>query len=176
MTEDRGAERRQRAERIALLRDEAGYTQRSLARQLGIHERTVQHWELTGALPKDATLAALARAVHASEEYIRTGRGDRTPPEGEPETRPPMVELLERARSIEARLSQLEGLVRGADAETRSALARVVEQLQDLAAQAIDPGPAVEAPEPDAAGQSRTAADAPGDSASRATGSRDADA
>lgn len=57
-------------EKIMLLREQKGYTQKQLAQRLGISRNAVNLWEMSMTLPSVESLIELARLFHVSTDYL----------------------------------------------------------------------------------------------------------
>ena len=67
------------AEKIRLLRAQAGMTQAALAERLEVSRQTVSKWELGSAQPELDKLAAISELFHVSADYLLRERSVREP-------------------------------------------------------------------------------------------------
>ena len=91
---------------IATRRNELGLTQKELAKQLNISDRTISKWERGAGFPDISLLEPLADALGLT--LLELFRGERTPePEPEPEKEEVVRETLQALRpAIRARLKK----------------------------------------------------------------------
>lgn len=62
-------------ERLCLLRHNTNQSQRDVARELGVHWRTYQTWEVGYRLPKIQALLKIADLHDVSPQWLATGEG-----------------------------------------------------------------------------------------------------
>jgi len=57
-------------ERIMILRERKGYTQKQLAQRLGISRNAVNLWEMSMSSPSMESLIELSKIFHVSTDYL----------------------------------------------------------------------------------------------------------
>jgi len=80
--------------RLAALRKEAGYTQTELARELGVSQRMISHYEGQSEYPPTAVLPKLAQLLHVSTDELLGIKP-------QPKNRQPDSRLLRRMQQID---------------------------------------------------------------------------
>jgi len=63
-------------ERIKLLRQSLGLTQKEFASKIGIGEKTLRNYESGKFTPKEAVLRAIEQTFNVNPEWLRHGRGE----------------------------------------------------------------------------------------------------
>jgi transcriptional regulator with XRE-family HTH domain len=63
-------------ERIKILRTEKGFTQKSLAEQIGMTYVQIGRYEKRGAIPSSGVLAKLADALETTADFLMNGSRD----------------------------------------------------------------------------------------------------
>ena len=63
-------------ERLKLLRQKAGLSQRELATGLAVSQQTIAKWEGGKATPNPKTLLQIARLLHTTADYLAGGNDD----------------------------------------------------------------------------------------------------
>jgi transcriptional regulator with XRE-family HTH domain len=86
--------------RIVKLREEAGYTQSSLAKALGVTQTCVWNWEQGNTFPRPETLKTVARLLKSTPEFLRDGNASDPSISAGPDTS--IAEIVEHARELVA--------------------------------------------------------------------------
>lgn len=69
-----------RADRVKLLQQQMGYSNRHIATLIGINENTVSRWVSGRQQPNSLRLNQLAAVLEVSEGYLLGNTDDKTPP------------------------------------------------------------------------------------------------
>ncbi len=72
--------RGERGKRLALARQQAGLTQREVARELGVEQNNVYRWEHGKTWPRDAMMGQLLALYGVSEKWVLFGGGQTEEP------------------------------------------------------------------------------------------------
>lgn len=99
-------------DRVAAAREQAGLTQKELARRLGIRTSTVRNWENDLSEPRANRLSMMAGMLNVSMMWLINGQGegmDSPPDVGEvtPDMRVILTELREMRADMVARAEQM---------------------------------------------------------------------
>ncbi len=99
-------------DRVAAAREQAGLTQKELARRLGIRTSTVRNWENDLSEPRANRLSMMAGMLNVSMMWLINGQGegmDSPPDVGEvtPDMRVILTELREMRADMAARAEQM---------------------------------------------------------------------
>ncbi|MGH8018618.1 MAG: helix-turn-helix domain-containing protein [Opitutaceae bacterium] len=91
------SERPALAQRLAVLRQQAGLSQAGLAQRIGVHPSNIGFWELKGTPPRGEILPALARELGVSVDELLGVRPIKARPAG-PEGK--LRKVFERASKL----------------------------------------------------------------------------
>ncbi len=115
-------------DRLAAARENAGMSQKDLARKVGVKTSTMRNWEDDIAEPRANRLATLCGILGVSLRWLLTGEGDDVaPPTEESELPKDMTAVLAELRVIRTESRRLSDRLGGLEKRLRDAIARASE-------------------------------------------------
>lgn len=115
-------------DRVAAARDQAGLSQKQLARKLGIKTGTLRDWEDDLAEPRANKLAMMAGVMGVSVGWMLTGQGDGVAaPLDEAPLSPDITDLLTELRDLKTQMQAAADRLGRLEAELRQKLKGEIE-------------------------------------------------